>query len=226
MNGNISRTLALLSVSVMVLTALIAVIPAADAEQSYDVDLGKKYSMKTQLIWDGTDAESILYEFDDGTTSTEWNPLKEWTTTGYHYITQTAYNSYNGGSSSTTVYRIEIMGYPEIHFEENGGSEVADIEQTAYEVTAAQPADPTKDGYKFTGWYTDSACTQKFDWSTKLTEDITLYAGWQSTGTTPGGDDSGDDGGDDENGFQIEVWMIILVVVAIAAIVAVFYLKG
>ena len=199
------------------------------AEQSYDVDMGKKYSMQTQLIWDGKDAESIHYEIVDSTgahvtSSDEWNPLITWPAPGVYYITQTAHNSYNGGSDTTTVYRVEIMGYPEIHFEENGGSEVQDIEQTAYNVVAAQPEDPTRDGYTFTGWYTDEDCTEAFDWSQGLKKDITLYAGWEANGSTPvdptpGGDEDKDQG--DEKGFQIELWMIILIIIVIVVIAAI-----
>ena len=31
----------------------------------------------------------------------------------------------------------------------------------------------------FTGWYTDSACTNLFDFTTPITGNITLYAGWE-----------------------------------------------
>ncbi len=40
------------------------------------------------------------------------------------------------------------------------------------------PPDPVKEGYTFTGWYTDEACTIPFT-GTVVTEDITLYAGWR-----------------------------------------------
>lgn len=40
------------------------------------------------------------------------------------------------------------------------------------------PPDPVKEGYTFAGWYLDEACTIPFT-GTTVTEDITLYAGWQ-----------------------------------------------
>ena len=40
------------------------------------------------------------------------------------------------------------------------------------------PADPERDGYLFTGWYFDAACTQPV--SGKIVEDKTLYAGWEA----------------------------------------------
>ena len=230
MNKTAMQAIAIIMVMAMAATSLVAVMSSdVSAEQSYDVDMGKKYSMQTQLIWDGKDAESIHYEIVDSTgahvtSSDEWNPLITWPAPGVYYITQTAHNSYNGGSDTTTVYRVEIMGYPEIHFEENGGSEVQDIEQTAYNVVAAQPEDPTRDGYTFTGWYTDEDCTEAFDWSQGLKKDITLYAGWEANGSTPvdptpGEDEDKDQG--DEKGFQIELWMIILIIIVIVVIAAI-----
>lgn len=51
----------------------------------------------------------------------------------------------------------------------------------AYGTSAVEPtSDPKCDGYKFTGWYTDQECTQKFDFSTSLISNwTTLYAGWE-----------------------------------------------
>lgn len=40
------------------------------------------------------------------------------------------------------------------------------------------PAAPEKEGYNFTGWYTDEACTKKY-YGTTVTADTTLYAGYE-----------------------------------------------
>lgn len=44
--------------------------------------------------------------------------------------------------------------------------------------TVGVPAEPTKDGYSFAGWYTDVNCTTAYDFNTSVNEDITLYAKW------------------------------------------------
>ena len=44
--------------------------------------------------------------------------------------------------------------------------------------TLSYPAVPTRNGYAFAGWYTNSSCTTKFNFNETITEDITLYAKW------------------------------------------------
>jgi len=47
--------------------------------------------------------------------------------------------------------------------------------------TVTKPAsDPTRDGYFFTGWFTDAECTTAATFPVTVTADVTLYAGWQS----------------------------------------------
>ena len=48
-----------------------------------------------------------------------------------------------------------------------------------YDHKITKPDDPTKDGYKFGGWYTDQACTTAWDFDEDtVTKDLTLYAKW------------------------------------------------
>lgn len=56
-----------------------------------------------------------------------------------------------------------------------------DAEQTPVGKGTAvnEPEDPTREGYDFTGWYTNSECTTLYDFSALVTENITLYAGWK-----------------------------------------------
>lgn len=48
--------------------------------------------------------------------------------------------------------------------------------------TAEAPVVPTKDGWKFVGWYTqlneDGSVEGEYDFSTPVTDDLTLYGGW------------------------------------------------
>ena len=45
--------------------------------------------------------------------------------------------------------------------------------------TIEAPTKPTRDGYKFTAWYTNIELTEEFNFITKITSDLTLYAGWE-----------------------------------------------
>lgn len=44
---------------------------------------------------------------------------------------------------------------------------------------AVLPDEPSKKGHKFIGWYTDSALTKAYDFSTPVKSDLTLYAKWK-----------------------------------------------
>ena len=39
--------------------------------------------------------------------------------------------------------------------------------------------DPVREGYKFTGWYSDKACTVPFDFEQVIKKTTTIYAGWE-----------------------------------------------
>lgn len=75
----------------------------------------------------------------------------------------------SGGSGGTTRYTIS--------FETNGGSEMSSQRVTRNAV-AKEPSAPTKDGFDFDGWYTDKELKTKYDFSSKVTKSITLYAKW------------------------------------------------
>lgn len=47
-----------------------------------------------------------------------------------------------------------------------------------YDTAYVLPTAPEKEGYVFTGWYTDEACTKKY-YGTIVTADTTLYAGYE-----------------------------------------------
>ena len=64
-----------------------------------------------------------------------------------------------------------------VMFNTHGGTAVAP-QTVAYRSTAAKPDDPTRVGYRFAGWYTDEACTKEYSFSTPVTVNLTLHAGW------------------------------------------------
>ena len=96
-----------------------------------------------------------------------------------------------------------------VSFSAGEGSKV-DFQTTAANGSITKPADPTREGYTFAGWYTDEACTEAYDFSVAVTADMTLYAKWtkneaSSSGTSSGTDNAGgkkDDGKKDNAGTQ------------------------
>ena len=65
-----------------------------------------------------------------------------------------------------------------VTFNSNGGSEVK-AQEVENGKTVAKPTNPTRDGYTFKGWYTDSALTKEYDFKTVVTGNLTLYAKWE-----------------------------------------------
>lgn len=64
-----------------------------------------------------------------------------------------------------------------ITFESNGGTAVNEQSVVSGGV-AEKPKKPARDGYTFKGWYTDSALSEEYDFSTPVRNSFTLYAGW------------------------------------------------
>lgn len=77
--------------------------------------------------------------------------------------------SSGGGSIGVSKYTVK--------FETNGGSKVENKTVNRNAVLEA-PEAPTKDGFKFDGWFTDKGLTKAYDFTSKVTSGFTLYAKW------------------------------------------------
>lgn len=84
-----------------------------------------------------------------------------------------------------------------VTFDPQGGSTVERV-RLAVGTKLTAPAQPTRAGYRFTGWYQDAACTTVWDFDTMpVTADLTLYAGWSiiPTGGSSGSSSSSGNSG-------------------------------
>ncbi len=117
--------------------------------------------------------------------------LSSYSRLGYNFIgwntladgSGTSYNSSNTPNFSfdenktITLYAMWELKTITIHFNSNGGSDVISISQY-YNTIIFSPANPSKNGYIFAGWYSDIDLQSEFIFITMPQNDVTLYAKW------------------------------------------------
>ena len=78
--------------------------------------------------------------------------------------------NHGGGGSVKDTYTVT--------FNTNGGTDVTKQKIDENE-NAQSPEKPEKDGFVFCGWFTDEDFTEEYDFSQKVTKNLTLYAKWE-----------------------------------------------
>lgn len=74
-----------------------------------------------------------------------------------------------------------------VTFESAGGSEIP-AQSVQYGEKVKRPADPVREGYHLTGWYTDLDHTREWDFKNDVVKgNMTLYAGWAEGAAPTGG---------------------------------------
>ena len=102
------------------------------------------------------------------------------------------------GAQSPKVLKVTV------NFESNQGTAV-DSQLVTVGDKVAKPADPTKEGYTFTGWFSDEDCTKPYDFDVAVDDtvpELTLHAGWKASAPSivkPGTGDNANNGGNGDN---------------------------
>ena len=141
-------------------------IPAGKVTlQKYNLSINYKYADGTEAK--PTHTESLTY----GSSYSVASPL----ITGYTADKLTVSGSMPD-SDVTVDVTFTAKDYT-VTYESNGGRTVPS-QAVKYNETANKPADPTKSGCTFAGWYTEEKLTNKYDFAAPVTGNITLYAKW------------------------------------------------
>ena len=87
------------------------------------------------------------------------------------------------GSTGDREYTANWVETRTVTFDVNGHGTAPDPQTVDIGAKAVRPADPAQTGWRFDGWYTDKDCTAAYDFDSKVTDNITLYAKWVKTVT-------------------------------------------
>ena len=143
-----------------------------------------------ELVWeyrgtikgdDGTDGQDGTKFRVGDTAPTETTGYQEGdsyldtSTWDFYVLTKDGEGNLNWGSAVGNIHNSPNV--LTVTFESNGGTAVAAIDDALEGERITKPADPTKDGYFFEGWYTSEGNKWAFE-KDVVTEDITLLARW------------------------------------------------
>ncbi|MBT1165573.1 Ig-like domain-containing protein [Bifidobacterium simiarum] len=105
-------------------------------------------------------------------------------TPGVYYITVDS--RYYDQPAYRLQYNVKLaLSHPDrytVAFNSNGGSRVASQTVTSGG-RVSQPKNPTRSGYTFAGWYTAANGGARYDFTTPVTANRTLYAHWERIAT-------------------------------------------
>lgn len=121
---------------------------------------------ETQTVEDGQTVTKPEYPAKDGYRFIGW------------YTNEARTDEYDFGSKVTenvTLYAKWVKTWT-VTFDNNGTTTTETVDNG---LTVSEPEKPVREGYTFLGWFTDEACTVKYSFSTPVTADLTLYAGWK-----------------------------------------------
>ena len=125
----------------------------------------------TQTVADGDQAARPSIPVQEGYIFVGW--FKEGSETAYDFTAPV--------TGDLTLYAKFAKSYTVTFMDGDAICQTVSVEENK---PVRRPANPTKEDYTFTGWYTDKECTQAYNFENPVTADITLYAGWEKNTVT------------------------------------------
>ena len=137
------------------------------------------YKANTADMAEKTDCTSEINMAEDGTVAL---PLKDESGAYVYYVctvtnTNSAVNGTTTASRQTAVFSSQMENFT-VTFNLNYDGSTNTTQDVASGSAVEKPQPPTRDGYIFGGWYTDTDCTNEYDFAIGVTADIILYAKW------------------------------------------------
>ncbi len=132
------------------------------------------------------DGNVSITENGDGTyTVTLPNENKVYTFT----VTYAGDENHNGDTDTCTVVVrqytfVPAPSYYILYFNTNGGTAIGSVQAVSGAIVDLSGYVPVREGYTFTGWFSDVALTRKVSF-VQVVFDTTVYAGWTKNETAP-----------------------------------------
>lgn len=114
-------------------------------------------------------------------TDTEYSSPSLGTAAGLTVTFPARYRAQSGQEGYTAPQWHGYTAHPDsftVSFDTGGGAVVAPVTVSHGELLEL-PSAPVREGYTFTGWFTSAGVDSLFDLGLPVTENLTLYAGWQ-----------------------------------------------
>ena len=142
---------------------------AAKASHTVTFDSNGGSAVKAQTVKNGAKASKPASPTKSGYTFKGWYSDKSLTK---------AYDFNSTVRSNLTLYaKWEKKATYTVTFNSNGGSAVK-AQSVSSGARASKPANPTKAGYAFKGWYSDKSLTKAYDFTSAVKSNLTLHAKW------------------------------------------------
>ena len=122
-----------------------------------------------------SDDDDISYSYE--TTLLETTCLIEGLTPNTTYLWEVVANGVDGYCDTHTDDIFTTLDVYTVTFNSNGGTAV-ESQPVDHGSKATKPANPTKTGYTFAGWYTEA--DTEFDFNTPITSPTAIYAKWNA----------------------------------------------